>query len=299
MGAVPYLPRDHEGGRAAETPETARKKARPTEWAPWSSHNRTTLRHGQVNMATRTTGPQKRCPDCGGQFFARTSADGANCLVDAGGRLHLCTRKKASVPSRKAPPAIPPKVPRRPPEKARNAVSHAKPAIPTRSVSVSSSKKDGRAGPVLRRVRAPVPVARIQPLKWDVLENRHVRCAECREPVRIGPRIRKEVTLLEVDGSATHICGRPASDVLRNARAVAREAVAETLRQLMIRDLERRRVAEQVVPREVAWPVSRPHRARRKTSGRPPLSASSRECPACGNLMAGAGDSMTCWHCGS
>lgn len=142
------------------------------------------------------------------------------------------------------------------------------------------------------------------PVEWDVLANRHVRCAKCREPVRV----RKEkgrVVLDEIDGSLPHDCTRDPLTVLSLARADARAAVEQTLRVLAERQAagERASTEESMSMGAPATPpmaASRPRRPPRRDPAMAESGAmrSSRECPSCGNLMAGSGDAKVCLHCG-
>ncbi len=126
----------------------------------------------------------------------------------------------------------------------------------------------------------------------------------CHEPVRV----RKEkglVVLGEIDGSAPHDCGREPLTILTLARADARAAVERTLRALAERQAGERVSGEEsgadAGPATSPTATTRPRRSpRRNPAGTESRQAgTSRECPSCGNLMAGSGDLQVCLHCGA
>jgi hypothetical protein len=145
-------------------------------------------------------------------------------------------------------------------------------------------------------VPPPVP----EPATWDVLANRHVRCAKCHEPVRVRKAVGR-VVLDEIDGSAPHDCAREPLTILTLARADARAAVEQTLRALAERQASERVAAEEAPVESAPLMAPRPRRLprRERTGAEGSVAEISRECPSCGKLMAGSGDTMVCLYCGS
>lgn len=165
-----------------------------------------------------------------------------------------------------------------------------------------------RQAPGPRRVPAPAP----EPTTWDVLANRHVRCAKCHEPVLVhreggsGPGRVGRVVLAEIDGSAAHDCAREPLTLLTLARVEARSAVERTLRMLAERQAAAEREPDEppavaTAPAPALTAAARPRRPPRRDRMETASAhaATSRECPSCGKLMAGSGDTQVCLHCGA
>jgi len=244
--------------------------------------------------------------------------------VDERGRLHLCPKAVARrVPTRPPKPAPhPPKPtlhpskpvarPQRPaarrPEPAAGpprAAAAAKPAARPPKPATRPPRPAPRPAKPASRPR-PAPASRRipaipEPVTWDVLANRHVRCGKCHEPVRVT-KDRGRVALHEIDGSAPHDCAREPLTVLTLARADARAAVERTVRALAERKAASERAWEQPVAVQAPPPPTpiralRPKRERAEAPGSD--AGASRECPSCGKLMAGSGDTAVCLHCGA